>query len=129
MITRWEDTPRCMKASCRMAPLSAVDVKVLLTGPNEKVAEADMCAVCGSVGKIRMNLDAVKKYGTSYDKIAGLLRQSKMGVYTPEELKSGRMPGATRAEAREAEEVLRPVTVNYDPDKYISSKHEQEDLL
>jgi hypothetical protein len=129
MIPRWEDTPRCMKPNCRMAPLSAVDVKVLLTGPNEKVAEADMCAVCGSVGKIRIVHEVVKKYLTTYDKIAGLLRQSKMATFTPQELKTGVMPGANVREVREAEEVLRPVNVNYDPDKYISSKHEQEDLL
>lgn len=128
MFNRWEDTPRCMKASCRMAPLSAVDVKVLLTGPNEKVAEADMCAVCGSVGKIRMNLDAVKKYGTSYEKIQSLLRQSKMATYTPEELKSGKMPGATRAEREEVGEVLRPVE-GYNPNAHIEPINEQEDLL
>lgn len=128
MLTKWEDTPRCMNPNCRQSPLSATPVQVILDGPNEKVAEADMCAVCGAVGKIRMNLDAVKKYGTSYDKISGLLRQSKMATYTPEELKSGRMPGASRSEVREAEEVLRPVE-GYNPNSHIEPINEQEDLL
>jgi hypothetical protein len=127
MIPRWEDTPRCMTPNCRTAPLSCIEVKALVDGPWEKVAEADMCVICGKVSKIRIVHEAVKKFGTSYDKISGLLRQSKMGVYTPQELKTGVMPGATVREVKEAETVLRPVTVNYDPNKYIEP--EQEALL
>ena len=123
MIPRWEDTPRCMKPNCKSAPLSCVDVRVICEGPNEKVAEADICAMCGAVSKIRMVLDAVKKYGTSYEKIQSLLRQSKMAVYTPQELKTGKMPGATKREMEDTEAQLRPVE-GYDPDKFISPKQE-----
>lgn len=121
MIPRWEDTPRCMNPRCNNAPLSAVEVRAVVTGPNERVADADICSICGAVGKIRMNLDAVKKFATSYEKISGLLRQCRVPSFTPEELRTGRIPGAT---ARPEQEVKLREVAGYQPDKFIEAKQE-----